>query len=454
MMEVDCARIPRIITRAIVAISGSKEDTFRRVCLDTLREMAVLNIAAVAQCNGIKTLFDAVLDPACEDVAESLVLTLMFLLNDAPKRRYVRPALDLYTLMATFTETDVVSQIDREKRWKASRKAIVTMLRSWTGILLLTSDTFGIRALIDLLRQEHDFEIQKMVLDTLCEVFYVPQLSASSGRSNSDGQGSPSPAMDYSSTGNGMARTRGGSSGTAIDAPAPKRAQPVPFTVRSTPNSEAMGGMSGVGAGQRGATAAAMAMAGELPHNLLDNYMAMVVVAFEHNGLIEGLTLMGMHSDKDLAALAIHLLSEVLQLACRLLPETMCQKMLAVPRLVKEASVSSRLSDRAQARQAHSMLTTIACAVGAGGKRPLVLSAGGGRRSVETTRQPVYANGVHLASSLLQGANRMITAWNGSVVHNGELPHRTRQHMLHGLKRSIDMQVDSDTVKDRILKTR
>jgi rapamycin-insensitive companion of mTOR len=414
-----------------VAISGSKEDTFRRVCLDTLREMAVLNIAAVAQCNGIKTLFDAVLDPACEDVAESLVLTLMFLLNEAPKRRFVRPALDLYTLMATFTETDIVGELDRHKRWAASRKAIVTMLRSWTGILLLTSDTFGIRALIDLLRQEHDFEIQKMVLDTLCDVFYVKQLSGKSARSNSDGRGPSSLGMDVYS-GGGMAGG-GMDNGMRIDAPAPKRAQPVPFTVRSTPSSETMGMMGGMG-GQRGATAAAMAMAGELPHNLLDNYMAMVLVAFEHCGLIEGLTLMGMHSNKELASLAIHLLSEVLQLACRLLPEVMCQKMLSVPRLVKEASVSSRLSDRAQARQAHSMLTTIACAVGAGGKRPLVLSAGGGIRSVATNGQPVYANGVHLASSLLQGANRMITAWNGSQL-NGEMPHRysTIHHTPHTL---------------------
>ena len=56
--------MPRIIAHSIIAIADDKDDQFRRSCLDTLRELAVLNIEVVAQCNGVKTLLDAVLDPS------------------------------------------------------------------------------------------------------------------------------------------------------------------------------------------------------------------------------------------------------------------------------------------------------------------------------------------------------------------------------------------------------
>ena len=65
-------------------------------------------------------------------MAESLVFTLLFLLNDSNTRAYFRPSIDLQVLLAPFTETDVPDGTERRQKWNASRTVIVTMMRSWT----------------------------------------------------------------------------------------------------------------------------------------------------------------------------------------------------------------------------------------------------------------------------------------------------------------------------------
>ena len=79
---------PVAFARSLVAISNHKDDNLRRVCIETLRELAVENPRVVATVNGFTTLLDIVLEPSSQDMAEPILMSLLFLLND-PKSRYV-----------------------------------------------------------------------------------------------------------------------------------------------------------------------------------------------------------------------------------------------------------------------------------------------------------------------------------------------------------------------------
>lgn len=132
IMEIDAAQMPPSLVASIVAIAGHKDDNLRRVCLETLRELALANVAIVAECNGIKVIVDSILDSSFQDLSDSLLLTLLMLLNEPSTRQFIDPFVDTQILLAPFTDTDLPAGNERRQRWMASRNAIVTMMRSWT----------------------------------------------------------------------------------------------------------------------------------------------------------------------------------------------------------------------------------------------------------------------------------------------------------------------------------
>jgi Rapamycin-insensitive companion of mTOR, N-term len=77
---------PVAFARSLVAISNHRDDNLRRVCVETLRELSVENTRVVAVVNGLTTLLDIVLEPTSQDMAEPILVSLLFLLND-PKSR-------------------------------------------------------------------------------------------------------------------------------------------------------------------------------------------------------------------------------------------------------------------------------------------------------------------------------------------------------------------------------
>lgn len=148
IMEVAPQLFPRSLVMSLVAIADCAQDEFRKVCLDTLRELVLLNTDIVASCNAVKYLVDAILHPDCQDMYKSLTLTILYLLDQEATRKSLRPSLDLQKLWSVFTDTDAPDGPEKEGRKKTASEALVMMMRSWTGILSLASDEYGLKSLI------------------------------------------------------------------------------------------------------------------------------------------------------------------------------------------------------------------------------------------------------------------------------------------------------------------
>jgi hypothetical protein len=86
VMEIDSCYMPACVVRSIVAIANHKDDNMRRVSLETLRELAIANVAIVCQCNGLKTLMDSILDATCQVCSQrhfrSCIVTYLLCKND------------------------------------------------------------------------------------------------------------------------------------------------------------------------------------------------------------------------------------------------------------------------------------------------------------------------------------------------------------------------------------
>ncbi|KAL4095592.1 hypothetical protein PRIC1_008966 [Phytophthora ramorum] len=354
VMEIDAAQMPTGLVASLTAVAGHKDDNMRRVCLETLRELALLNVEVVAEANGTKVLVDAILEPSFQDLADSLLMTLLLILNEPSTRKFIEPFVDSHVLLAPFTDTDLPAGNERRQRWMASRNAIVTMMRSWTGMVVLTSNPQGLHSLIQLLVRPVGEDVQKAVLSTICEIFYKKT------------------SFDKSAT-------------DAADTPA------LPITLSS---------------------------AEQLPlavnHNLLDNYTVIILLAMIHCGILEALVTLGAGPSRALAEPAIDLLADILRMASRLLPDQHCASLLALPRLVSATSLTTTttmtLGDHAKSLlerlqreksiRASEMLGELANAVGANSgsiaTRGVSLVSYGGSG----------VNGVQLASELLRDTNR------------------------------------------------
>jgi hypothetical protein len=77
---------PLSFARSLVAVANFKDDSFRKVCIDNLRELAITNPLLVSQVDGFGPLMDAVLEPITQSLADSIVLTIIHLINDPVTR--------------------------------------------------------------------------------------------------------------------------------------------------------------------------------------------------------------------------------------------------------------------------------------------------------------------------------------------------------------------------------
>lgn len=73
---------PISFARSLVAVANSKEDSFRKICIETLRELSLVNAKLVASVNGYSCLLEAVIDPITQELADNILLTILYLLND------------------------------------------------------------------------------------------------------------------------------------------------------------------------------------------------------------------------------------------------------------------------------------------------------------------------------------------------------------------------------------
>jgi hypothetical protein len=108
IIELNCGLLPRCIVHSLVSIAEHPEDNFARVALESICEisklllyietkisLAIRNPKLAAHCHGVKLVVTAIIDPNNQAIQESLILTLVYLLNNEESRRYIRPGLDV-----------------------------------------------------------------------------------------------------------------------------------------------------------------------------------------------------------------------------------------------------------------------------------------------------------------------------------------------------------------------
>lgn len=308
-----------VIVRCLVSlgdtlmIENSKPDRIVRACLATLSEIGVMNPKLLIICGGVGVLTRNVLECDSPRIAESLVGVLLHLLEYPSTRNIAGVRLDC--LAAPYCDfTYRLGIMDKNKdardlRFKCSRLALLSVLRSWAGTLEFCnpSKASGLKAIIDILYL-NQLEVRKAILDLMYELLGLPQ---------------PAWTDEYS---------------VALAAVDPSDYQD---SWRLAEGFVAMEGRSVL-----------PSLANKVP-NICEIHQAFLVYCFIENGLLNALIEVIVSSDTFISVRATILLAKLLQLVNTMLPADICSTSPSLPTLISKATAGNH-----QAKTAVSALQT------------------------------------------------------------------------------------------------
>ncbi|KAI8620159.1 Rapamycin-insensitive companion of mTOR, N-term-domain-containing protein, partial [Chytriomyces sp. MP71] len=172
------------VVRILVSLAENPDDKQRVVALETICEIGILNTPLLANCTGIRVLFAALSDVFTKPgVTNVIVSTLVYLLDSETTRGYLRPDVELESIISGLT--DPFSPPDRIK---ACTQILSLFLKTWTGVIYLCMNSKrSLKAVVDCLSLPNDV-CRSSVLEMLFGVLGVKVGSGiSATASNSKG---------------------------------------------------------------------------------------------------------------------------------------------------------------------------------------------------------------------------------------------------------------------------
>ncbi|CAG9860535.1 unnamed protein product [Phyllotreta striolata] len=292
------------LARCLVSLAyeGTEaKDRMLRVCLATLSELGVLNSKLFIAAGGVTAISRNLLECQSPRIAESLCGVLLLLLDKPSTRNYA--AVDLHSAAAPFCDfhykhvsKDKNKRDERELRLNCARLSLLTILRSWSGILHFCSplDRGGFRAIVEVLYLQQ-LEVRKSVLDLLYELL---------GLSQPEWSDELSVALSAVDPCEPQASWRLGEGFVVAEA-----RSVLPHLAKTTPSTT-------------------------------DMHLALLLYCFLENGLLAALTEVIATSDTFICVRASVLLGEILRLIQVLLPPGCCNVSPSLPSLLYYAAKS------------------------------------------------------------------------------------------------------------------
>ncbi|XP_034564894.1 rapamycin-insensitive companion of mTOR-like [Notolabrus celidotus] len=303
MISVNAQLFPSSLTNSLIAVGNDglhERDRMVRACIAIICELSLKNPVVVAQRGGLSTILRSV--TACQliRINEALITTVLHLLNHPHTRCYVRADVELEQILAPYTDfhyrhSPDSGQLkeDRQAQFTASKMSIIASFRSWSGIInLCKSGSSGLQSLIGLLCIPN-MEVRRALLEVLYEIFHLVRPAVTADFNQALLSVDPSRCQDGWRLSDGFVA----SEARAL----------LPHRSCSRPD-------------------------------LMDNYLALVLSAFIHSRLLEGLIEVITSSDEVLSICATILLGELLHLANTILPHSQSHHLHCLPSLINMAA--------------------------------------------------------------------------------------------------------------------
>jgi rapamycin-insensitive companion of mTOR len=133
-----------MVVRIVVAVAGHSEDKLRNIAILTLAELMVRDPELLVRAGGIGCLTEA-LAHGHYRAAQGLIGAFLYLLDTPHRRKYLRSGHELEIPLSTFGASplaDAPDERSHEAQLRSSAKVIITLLRSWPGLITFSMNNF------------------------------------------------------------------------------------------------------------------------------------------------------------------------------------------------------------------------------------------------------------------------------------------------------------------------
>lgn len=200
---------PAAFTRSLIAIAQDgqvEHDTLTRACWALLAELSIMSPISSTR-DTQNCAFNAIMDAALagnqpHGISESLISTLLYMLNWPRYRCLIRGDLDLQIFVAPFTDSHYTAPVSkdqkqrinqaakfeidpydqRENKFIAAKITLISILRSWQGLIYLCEPQSSecnlvsnscLKSLINMLYLPYN-DVRKRLIDLIFELLYLP----------------------------------------------------------------------------------------------------------------------------------------------------------------------------------------------------------------------------------------------------------------------------------------
>lgn len=203
---------PSAFTRSLVAIAQDgqvEHDTLTRACWALLAELSIMSPISSTK-DTQNCAFNAIMDAALagnqpHGMCESLISTLLYMLNWPKYRCLIKGDLDLQIFVAPFTDSHYTAPVSkdpsknqrllnqtakfdldpydqRENKFTASKITLISILRSWQGLIYLCQPQSSecnlvsnscLKSLMNMLYLPYN-DVRKRLIDLIFELLYLP----------------------------------------------------------------------------------------------------------------------------------------------------------------------------------------------------------------------------------------------------------------------------------------
>ncbi|CAD6567983.1 MAG: hypothetical protein TREMPRED_004194 [Tremellales sp. Tagirdzhanova-0007] len=156
------------LVRAIVSTAENAEDTLRIICMETLIEVALLDLRCIMQSDAFRTVL-LTFSHGPAELGAATTGMLVYLINQPSTRHFLLPGSDLETVLVGLTEEygkiPSHDQARQQDKLKKCVRNVGMLLNSWSGLLYLCMDQY--RAIKSLVSSLHTTvpEVRDSILD-------------------------------------------------------------------------------------------------------------------------------------------------------------------------------------------------------------------------------------------------------------------------------------------------
>lgn len=170
--------LPRSLVVAVIAVAGSKNDPLRFPSLHLLLSIFIAAPMSFFLCGGFCVLLNGCVDTQNASLLQSTLLTCLYYLN-TKRFRQSKTLLDLQVVLDPLLGDGLSRQTSESglsSPYSLANLAVLTLLRSWNGLLLFGSEMGGFSHYINTLATQGDDhpQLAKEILSTLFTLLGVP----------------------------------------------------------------------------------------------------------------------------------------------------------------------------------------------------------------------------------------------------------------------------------------